>query len=249
MATIQEIADWISEFVSDHCSKSGQALYLTKLGAEFLYPFGMNFRDACRDAGVQPHLTALVPFIQVYCQKLEIIPFEGLFDKAAVRPCDMPEAIHPAEMRPSTRPAPEGPRFFRAFWAAFIKPIPDGTRRLLTTSPAIFFNDVPDTQEPGPSQVEIEKRYIELAAQGELVSADLVLKKIEDWLSEKGLKAEQFYYKPKSSTPSQRPTALDGRSPGQASTPLKFFQLLPQEMKQRLSIPGDIVEFLLSVKE
>lgn len=162
----------------------------------------------------------------------------------------MPEISHPAETSVSSRPDTTAPRYLRAFWAGFIKPIPEKARRLLNIEPAVWWEDVPDTQEPGASQVEIQREFIVAQKPGEPLSYAQVRDKITEWISQKGLTPDRFIDTKKSlESGIRRKSASAHEEPSgtERDIPRRFFKLLPDEMKKRLQIPADIVEFLLSL--
>ena len=250
MANETEISPWLSTAVKEFCTSQGTAMHLTQLGNDFRYAFKKSFRQACDEANIPAAVSKLAPFIQTFCPDLELLPFENMLDRAAVRPRDMLNIPHPAETSVSSRPGAMAPRYFSAFWASFIKPLPENTRRLLNMEPAVWFLDVPDTQEPGPGQVEIQKEFIIAPDPGVAVSNAQMQENITTWMSQNQLTPERFINHGKSvDSRITRETASLRQVPSgtEREIPRRFFNLLPDEMKKRFQIPADIVEYLLSL--
>ena len=249
LANETTISQWLSTAVKEFCTAQGTAMPLTILGNRFRYMFEKSFQQACNEANIPAPGSKLAPFIQAFCPDLELLPFENLLDRAAARPRDMPNISHPAETSVSSRPVSMAPRYLRAFWTAFIKPLPENTRRFLNTEPAVGFQDVLDTQEPGSSQVEIQKEFIVAPDPDAALSYAQVQEKITTWMSQNQVTPERFYVGKSVFSGITRETASlhQGPSGAEREIPKRFFNLLPNEMKKRIQIPADIVEYLLSL--
>ena len=237
-----QISDWVNNEVKDFCSNSDTAMPLTTLGHKFKGKFGESFNQYTAMRNVNLYFRKLVPFIQEFCIDLETLPFLGKLDQAAVRPREMPHLKHPATLKQ---------RYLSPLWAAFIKKLDPGQRRIVSTNPPVRFADRPNSYELQPGEVEIEPNYIAGVDLGEEVDTNIIESNIHQWLAENQLAKDQFLIEPvkkqlavKTQMLSPTPVQLSATRRGHVRN---FLSVLPDEMKRRLLIPGDIVEYLLKM--
>jgi hypothetical protein len=220
-------------------------MHLTRLGNEFRTEFKKSFQQACSEAAIPPPVSKLAPFVQTFCPDLELLPVDGLLDRAAVRPIDMPHAVHPVGT-PISHHRREGQRYDRAFWTAFIKPLSENERRILNVGPTIWFQDLPRTEDLTSSQLEIQREFIIAPQPGETVPNKRVQEKIDAWMSQNQITPERFLLPEISATSRSAGTQVRIRQELSAVEICRgFFGLLPVEMKRRFQIPAEVVEYLL----
>jgi len=249
----EDIIRWLSKKVGEYCeAPSATAMALKRLGADFGNEFKTDFQRACAEAKVPAYAAKMIPFIQSFCADLEILPYEGRLDKAAVRPRGK-DCPHPATVFQSNRPVGTEPRRYApALWAAFIKPLAEGARRWISVEEPVHFYDLPATETPKDGTLEISREAIVAPPPNVLVNGEAVGKNISQWLSQHSIPADNVAFKSRGISPVARLTDDDfQRRPVIRSRDVsrQFFNMLPEEMKKRFQIPADIVEYILSLEK
>ena len=118
------------------------------------------------------------------------------------------------------------PRYHRAFWAAFRKPLDEPNGRYMSVQPPLRFQDASPEDRPD-GFAEITREYIA----GLEVEEKEVQQKIQDWLAANGLDSEPFLLKSKPTVARLPSDDLLGR----------LLLALESDELERISMPLDIV--------
>lgn len=241
---VNELVSWLTEHVTKSCVRDNTAMLLTALGANFIENYKSSFQDYVRNLEIEEEYKKLIPFVKSLCPDLEVLSFEGRFDRAAVRPISMPDLAHPVRSEKL---------FAKAFWAAFIKKIDPGRKRHFNLRRPFRFSDVAETHERGPSEIEIDPSFVLGVEDNEKVNPDHVRNKIDSWLASNNLSSDQFLMDslPYHNTDRRVKELMVPQSSigtySQRRVAQNFFALIPDDMKRRITIPADIVEFLIGL--
>ena len=153
----------------------------------------------------------------------------GLFPRDANLGADIDRYFGPGRSQNS-------PRYQRAFWAAFVKPIPDGYRRFIDIDRSIF-QDAPTAELPaGENFVEVLSADVKLDPSADRDAA--ALEHIADWAHRNKIDLSRFFIRRKDSSyePEDR-----RRQTADVSVLDKVLEALSERDLNRIQLPMDIV--------
>jgi hypothetical protein len=223
-----DVSNWVDLVVQEARQRlaNGRALLLAQIPA-VLRKHGLNLEEilANRTLRTALHIDGNEKLLMIQDPDNRLV--WGVVPKSDPLPND----IRPLFNRSQQDRVPIPPRFRRAFWTAFIKPIPADHKRYILTQGS-HFSDIPNSQPPPLDAIEVKPEDV---VQPDLLSSalkdDAILAAVRRWTAREGLTLSDFY-----STQSLSSPRADTRSPA-----FPAFHSLDQDDLKRIMVPMDIV--------
>lgn len=150
-----ELADRVTELVDEHWRTHDEPLLLSQLGTADQGNVGRLARE------LSGNLAAFIKRSAADRVRLANGSAHPLVLAAVPANVDQSVEVDDLLARARERAVISGPRFHRAFWAAFRVPLEEGQRRFLSTHRPIQFEDRPATNESHPvGYAEVERQYV-----------------------------------------------------------------------------------------
>lgn len=150
-----ELADRVTELVDEHWRAHDEPLLLSQLGTADQGNVGRLARELCGNLAVFIKRNAV--------DRVRLANGSSHPLVLAAVPANVDQKVEVDDLlaKARERAATNGPRFHRAFWAAFRVPLEEGQRRFLSARTPIRFEDAPAANENRPAgHVEVERQYI-----------------------------------------------------------------------------------------
>jgi hypothetical protein len=195
-ATIATLRQTLLEIVREGEAERPNGVHLTHVGGQFAKRMGAPFESYLtflalnRELILSPLDRKMVPFIEKYCADLFNIdrPGDGIV-RLTVRnndPQDGEDVSPPPG--PTVAYGEHMPRYRKAAWLAFVRPLPAGLRRLLFLEDGgAAFTDLPeDAAEPDvqAGRYEIDRKFVVGIPQNQPIDGPSVHNAIQNWLAE-----------------------------------------------------------------
>lgn len=150
-----QLADRVTELVGEHWHKRHEPLLLSQLGGADQGEVGRRAKE------LSGNLAAFIKHHAADRVRLASGSAHPLVVAAVPVNVDQNVEVDDLLVRARERAENSGPRFHRAFWAAFRVPLGEGNTRFVSTRMPIQFEDTPSTMENHPTgYVEVERQYI-----------------------------------------------------------------------------------------